>query len=60
MAHDLQGGDAAPDEDEFVELLELTMEEALEAISQGRISDAKTLMAVYAWKLNKLTGEFRV
>lgn len=34
------------DEDEFVELFELTLEEALECIRNERIYDAKTVFAV--------------
>ncbi|AQQ53666.1 NUDIX hydrolase [Planococcus lenghuensis] len=37
---------AAPDEDEFVELLEVTMEEAEQMMQDGRIYDAKTAFAV--------------
>jgi ADP-ribose pyrophosphatase len=37
---------AGLDEDEFVNLLELTLGEALEAIKDGRICDAKTVYAV--------------
>lgn len=60
VAKELEGGEAAPDEDEFVEMLELTLEEAQQFIDEGRISDAKTIMAVYAWKLYKLTGKFGI
>ncbi len=35
------------DEDEFVELVELTMEECFERIETGAICDAKTIFAVY-------------
>lgn len=58
VAEDLVSGDAAPDEDEFLELHELSLSEAEEAIRSGRISDAKTIMAVYAWKLKQATGSF--
>lgn len=60
VAEGLESGEAVPDEDEFLELYELTLQEALEAVKSGRISDAKTIMAVYAWKLQQLTGEFRI
>lgn len=34
----------------------MTLEEAERLIREARISDAKTVLAVYAWKLYKLTG----
>ncbi|GEN33455.1 NUDIX hydrolase [Aneurinibacillus danicus] len=44
-------GKARPDEDEFVELLHVTKEEARDLIASGDIRDAKTILAVYAWEL---------
>lgn len=58
VTEDLQPGQMAPDEDEFLEVSEITLEEALAWIKEGRISDAKTIMAVYAWQLRTLTGSF--
>ncbi|MDR0266589.1 NUDIX hydrolase [Paenibacillus sp.] len=58
LAEELRSGEAAPDEDEFLELYELTLAEAEEAVALGRIRDAKTIMAVYAWKLKHATGVF--
>ena len=58
VAEELESGDAAPDEDEFLELYELTLAEAEAAVASGRISDAKTIMAVYALKLKQVTGTF--
>lgn len=52
-ARNLIKGEACPDEDEFVEILELSLEEAENLITSGQISDAKTLVAIYYWKLNK-------
>jgi ADP-ribose pyrophosphatase len=46
-----------PDEDEYLRVDAITLEEALAYIEVGRISDAKTILAVYAWRLYKLTGE---
>jgi len=43
-----------PDEDEFVHLLELSLEEALEYVQSGRIYDAKTMYAVQFWQLQKV------
>ncbi|WP_199880664.1 NUDIX hydrolase [Bacillus massiliglaciei] len=46
--------DAAPlDEDEFVELIELTLEEAEDYIKQGKIQDAKTAYAVQYLQLKR-------
>lgn len=39
------------DEDEFVEILEVTLEEALELIKNGRIQDAKTIIAIQYFQL---------
>ncbi|MCM3126489.1 NUDIX domain-containing protein [Paenibacillus provencensis] len=57
MAEQLEAGSMQPDEDEFLEVLEVTLDEAYELIREGRISDAKTIVAVYAWHLYQLTGK---
>ncbi|MCM3784082.1 NUDIX hydrolase [Neobacillus mesonae] len=57
VAEDLVAGSMEPDEDEFLEVFEVTLDEAYELIREGRISDAKTVMAVYAWHLYQLTGK---
>jgi ADP-ribose pyrophosphatase len=49
----LTAGEAQPDEDEFVEVLYLTLAEAKKYIETGEIKDAKTIMAIYAWELDK-------
>ena len=41
------------DEDEFLELYEVTLEEAESLIASGDICDAKTIMAIQYWKLQK-------
>jgi ADP-ribose pyrophosphatase len=53
-----QPGDMSLDEDEFLEVSELTLEEAYQYMADGRIADAKTMMAVYAWHLYTLTGQW--
>ncbi|WP_254207668.1 NUDIX domain-containing protein [Paenibacillus sp. AK121] len=58
VAEDLERGKMEPDEDEFLELFEVTLEEAHTLIREGRISDAKTILAVYAWQLRQQTGSF--
>ncbi|WP_153122756.1 NUDIX domain-containing protein [Peribacillus tepidiphilus] len=45
---------AACDEDEFVEVIELTLEEALEFIKEKRIYDAKTAYAVQYLQLKNM------
>jgi ADP-ribose pyrophosphatase len=46
----LSSGEAAPDEDEFVETVEVSDEEIDRMIRDGAICDAKTLTAVYWWR----------
>ncbi|GIP20183.1 MULTISPECIES: NUDIX hydrolase [Paenibacillus] len=58
LAEDLKKGKASPDEDEFLEVHEITLQEAKKYISEGWISDAKTIMAVYIWELAAHTGRF--
>ncbi|MFD3447872.1 NUDIX hydrolase [Microbacteriaceae bacterium 4G12] len=41
------------DEDEFVELMEITLEEALEFVKEQRIHDAKTIMAIQYLQLKQ-------
>lgn len=57
LAEDLTRGDMNPDEDEFLEMSEITLEEAYKLIQEERISDAKTILAVYAWNMYTLTGQ---
>ncbi|WP_364148997.1 NUDIX hydrolase [Paenibacillus sp. LPE1-1-1.1] len=45
-----------PDDDEDLKVEAITLEQAEAYIQEGRISDAKTILAVYAWKLYNLTG----
>lgn len=45
------------DEDEFVEVVECTYEEALKLKASGEICDAKTLYALLYWKLRLLEKE---
>lgn len=57
LADDLIEGEAQLDEDEFLEMSKITLEEAYEQIRAGQISDAKTIMAVQAWQLLKLGAQ---
>ncbi len=53
----LTAGVARPDEDEFVDLVELTLDEAFERIQTGEIIDAKTILAIYYWQNKRLKQE---
>jgi len=56
QAKGLQSGKAVPDADEFVELMELSFDEAIEMVNKGNIVDAKTLIAIQAWQIERLKG----
>jgi ADP-ribose pyrophosphatase len=58
VAESLVKGEVNLDEDEFLNCEAITMEQAQQLIAQQRISDAKTITAVYAWRIYKLTGSF--
>ena len=57
LATGLRKGEAQLDEDEFVDVVELTLEEAQELHRLGEIRDAKTVVALYAWESRKLHGQ---
>lgn len=50
VATELTKGESRPDEDEFVDVLELSLEEAHELHRAGEIRDAKTVVALFAWE----------
>jgi len=56
IATDIEAGEKQPDEDEFVELLHLTLDDAKELHKNGEIRDAKTVLAMFAWE-NRLLKE---
>lgn len=56
FAEGLEEGKQRLDEDEYVEVEAITMEQADAYIAAGRIGDAKTILAVYAWKLMAAQG----
>ncbi|MDO7905138.1 NUDIX hydrolase [Paenibacillus sp. JX-17] len=58
VAEELTAGEMKLDEDEFLEMQEVTLDEAYAMIRDGRIADAKTVMAVYAWHLYQATGQW--
>ncbi|BBI33111.1 NUDIX domain-containing protein [Cohnella abietis] len=55
---DLEQGEVHLDDEEFLTCEAITLEQAQEYIKAGRICDAKTVLAVYAWQLRTLTGSF--
>ncbi|MCU6710109.1 NUDIX hydrolase [Paenibacillus sp. J5C_2022] len=58
VATELEAGEANPDEDEDLLVEAITLEQAESYMAEGRISDAKTILSVYAWKLYASTGSF--
>lgn len=56
FAEQLVPGEVRLDEDEFLDIEFLTLEAAQQYIADGRIRDAKTVAAVYAWQAYQLTG----
>jgi len=55
---DLEPGSVKLDDEEFLTCEAITLEQAQSYIAEGRICDAKTLLAVYAWRMRALTGSF--
>ncbi len=58
VTDDLEPGQAHLDDEEFLTCEAITLEQAQAYIAEGRICDAKTLLAVYAWRMYALTGAF--
>ncbi len=58
VAEQLYPSKAHLDEDEFLECKSITLEQAEQYIAEAKISDAKTILAIYAWKLHVRTGKF--
>ncbi len=50
FASDLINGLANPDEDEYIEIIQLTLDEAITEIQSGNIQDSKTIIAVLTYK----------
>ncbi len=55
IATGLYEGVHHPDEDEFVEIMHLTLDEAKQLHAEGQIRDAKTVLALFAWENRVLT-----
>lgn len=58
FADELLKGEVHLDEEKFLTCEAITLEQAWQYIREGRICDAKTLLAVYAWQLREATGSF--
>ncbi|MDL5377259.1 NUDIX domain-containing protein [Exiguobacterium mexicanum] len=54
VAHGLTAGTMNLDEDEFLQVQRFTFDEAVDLLASGRITDAKTIMAIQWWQLSKL------
>ncbi|MDT8286659.1 MAG: NUDIX hydrolase [Elusimicrobiales bacterium] len=54
LARGLKEGAPCPDEDEFVDAEILTFKKAWAMVRSGRIKDAKTVIALQAWKIKEL------
>jgi ADP-ribose pyrophosphatase len=50
LATDLQSSPLDPDEDEDLTIVSVSLDEAVAAIDQGRIQDAKTIAGLYLWQ----------
>ena len=48
LAYDLEAGKAKPDEDEYLEVIEMPFDELLECIMKGEIKDSKTAIGILA------------
>lgn len=58
FADELSKGEVRLDDEEFLTCEAISLDEALAYVREGRICDAKTLMAVYLWRIHALTGSF--
>lgn len=43
----------AQDDDEFIEVVELDFDEAMEAYSRGELCDSKTVLALFYWRMRR-------
>lgn len=55
LARNLSQGEPNPDEDEYIEIVYLTIDEAIAKIQKGEIKDSKTIVAILSYK-NFLTA----
>ncbi|RXZ78325.1 NUDIX hydrolase [Paenibacillaceae bacterium] len=54
---ELEPGAMELDDDEFLAVEAITFEQAEHYLREEKISDAKTILAIYAWRIFRLTGE---
>jgi ADP-ribose pyrophosphatase len=54
----LEEGCIKRDEDEFIDIVKMTLDEAVEAVYEGRIIDSKTIIAILAYKDLKNSERF--
>lgn len=59
FARGLKRSKAALDDDEFLDAFCLSLDEARACIQNGRIRDAKTITAVYAWERYNVSGKLQ-
>ncbi len=45
------------DDDEFIEVVTLDFEEAMDAYSRGELCDSKTVFALFYWQMRRLKGK---
>lgn len=57
-ARNLTQGEKCPDEDEFLDLVRIPFEQAVEMVLSGEIKDAKTQTAILKLKILKEKGKF--
>jgi ADP-ribose pyrophosphatase len=60
VAEDLQRDEANLDEDEFLTCEAITWAQAEQYLATGRICDAKTIVALYAWKQRIISGKWGI
>lgn len=46
------------DEDEFIEVVELDFDEAMDAYSRGELCDSKTVFALFYWRMKRTKAEY--
>ncbi|MBR6402426.1 MAG: NUDIX hydrolase [Eubacterium sp.] len=52
----LKKGEQCPDDDEYIDIIKLTLDEALAYIYDGKINDSKTILSILAYKDLKERG----
>ncbi len=57
LAEQLTNGEANTDEDEFLDVVEVTLDEAEQMVKEQSIHDAKTMYAVQYLRMRELVGE---